>query len=193
MDRNIKDLVAESRKPVIAHHSSWLGIDPQELNEESSFHAGTMKAAYDRLPGGLESTLDDSDYEEGEQMDAYLLTYEIPRGLINPTMHLDPHKDSNKVLRHSETSRKRLKQAPESLFPYHHPEQNKVIQYKNEFEDAGSTSYVIPSKLVNHNRIKQLSQQFITSVDLDEDRFPSKFKKPKVGFDDDNVKLKTFE
>ena len=193
MTRNIKDLVAERRKPVIAHHSTWLAIDPQELNEDSSFHAGTMKAAYDRLPGGLESTLDNSDYEEGEQMDAYLHTYEIPRGSINPTMHLDPDKDASINLRHSNTSRKRLNRAPESLSPYQHPEQNKVIQYKNAIEDAGSTSYVIPSKLVNDNRIKQLSHQFITSVDLDEDSFPSKFKKPKVGFNDDNVKLKTFE
>jgi hypothetical protein len=195
MAKNIKKLVAERRKPVVAHHSTWLGIDPHDLNYETSIHVGTKQAAYDRLEEGLDVTVRDSDYEEGEQMDAYLHSYEIPRSAINPKMHLDP--DSPKVLRHSNTSRTRMKKAPQKLVPettytvtdfktgkktketYGNKKDNTVIQYKNTHEDPDSTSYVVASNLINSGRVKHLGSQFIVSYDLGEDGVGD-FKTPKV-------------
>ena len=183
----IKKLVEERRKPIVAHHSTWLGIDPQELNEDSSIHAGTMQSAYDRLSPGLDSTLKDSDYEDGEQMHSYLHSYKIPRNVINPTMHLDP--DSRGVLRHSNTSRNRMKVTPEKIYPYNNPSDNRVLQYKNEVEDKGSTSYLIPSKLIHDGRVNHLGDQFVVSHVLDE-YDPGNFKQPQTGFDEDGRKLK---
>lgn len=184
MGKSIKDLVAEQRKPVIAHHSTWLGIDPHELNEGTSIHAGTKEAAVDRLEEAAYATVKNSDYEPGEILDAYLHSYEIPRGLISPTKYLDPiysRRKPSKNIRHSNTSRKRLRQqpAPESIESYDMvrspyinetrgvPKKNlQVLQYQNVIEDPGSTSYVIPSALINSGRVKHLGQQFLTSTTM---------------------------
>lgn len=171
MPKKIKDLVAESRQPVTAHHSTWIGENPHEVNYDTSFHAGTLQAAKDRLRAGLVETLNNSDYEEGDILDAYIHSYEIPRSLISPKMHMDPDTSSARVLRHSATSRKRLSRAPEKVTETSKPQQ--VIPYKNSFEDKGSTSYVIPSQLVYEGRIKHLGSQFVADYTVDQDYPPS--------------------
>lgn len=190
---DLKKLVEEARKPVIVHHSTWLGIDPHELNADSSVHAGTMQAAYDRLSEGLALTMEDSDYESGEILDSYLHSYEIPRNLIKPTMHMDPHSSSRDVLRHSNTSRKRMKMAPESISSHEGGENRRIVPYINTFEDQGSTSYVIPSKLINEGRVKHLGSQFIASHEIEDDNDVFAFRVPKTGFDEDGTKLDTFD
>jgi len=198
MGKSIKDLVAEQRKPVIAHHSTWLGNDPHELNEGTSIHAGTKEAAVDRLAEAVYSTVENSDYGPGERLDAYLHSYEIPRGLISPTKYLDPiysRREPSKNIRHSNTSRKRLRQqpAPESIESYdmvRSPHINEtrgvpkkglqVIQHQNVIEDPGSTSYVIPSALIDSGRVKHLGQQFLTSTTIDEDNIFDRFEIPDV-------------
>ena len=192
MVSELKKLVEERRKPVIAHHSTWLGIDPHELNADSSVHAGTMQAAYDRLSDGLGSTMEDSDYESGERLDSYMHSYEVPRGSINPTMHMDPHTSSKNVLRHPNTSRKRMPVAPEFLSPYENASDTRVVPYTNTFEDKGSTSYVIPSKLINEGRVKHLGSQFIASHEITDDNDALDFSSPKTGFDEEGNKLDTF-
>lgn len=185
----LKKLIEERRKPVIAHHSTWLGIDPHSLNAESSIHAGTMKAAYERLPQGLDKTVEDSDYESGDVVDSYLHSYEIPRHLINPTMHKDPDVFASKGrLRHSATSRKRMPMAPERL-----PNSAKqIVQYTNAYEDRGSTSYLIPSHMVAEGRVKHLGLQFVASHEVTEGNSVNDFKAPKTGFDESGNKLKDF-
>ena len=196
MAKSIKKLVEESREPVVAHHSTWLGIDPHELNAEASIHVGSKQAAYDRLPDALDSTMENSDYDEGEQMDAYLHSYEIPRSAINPKTHLDP--DSKNVLRHSNTSRNRMKKAPQTLVPettytatdmktgkkrketYGNKKDNTVIQYENTHEDPGSTSYVVASNLINSGRVKHLGQQFIADYTYDLERPSNTFEVPEI-------------
>lgn len=185
---NLKKLVDERRKPVIAHHSNWLGIEPHELNYETSIHAGTMQAANDRLVEGLQATLDDSDYEPGEVMDAYLHSYEIPRHLIDPVTRLDPLRSSDYTLRHSNTSRKRVRRVPEVVSH----DSNRVLKYENRVEDPGSTSYLIPSGLVHDGRVKHLGMQFLTSYEITEDR-DLDFTDPKLGFNKYGEKLRAFE
>lgn len=179
-------------KSVIVHHSTWLGIDPHDLNGDSSIHAGSMQAAYDRLGDGLDVTIKNSDYTEGEPMTSYLHSYEIPTSLIKSTMHMDPDHTSRNVLRHSNTSRKRMPIAPQSLSPYEDESENRVIPYVNSFEDKGSTSYVIPSRLVHEGRIKHLGSQFITRHELTNDG-TGEFEAPKAGFNANGGKLNTFE
>ena len=196
MAKSIKKLVEERRQPVVAHHSTWLGIDPHELNAETSIHVGSKQAAYDRLPDALDVTMRDSDYDEGEQMDAYLHSYEIPRSAINPKTHLDT--DSKNVLRHSNTSRTRMKKAPQTLVPettynatdmktgkkrketYGNKKDNTVIQYENTHEDPGSTSYVVASNLINSGRVKHLGQQFIADYTYDLERPSNTFEVPEI-------------
>lgn len=178
--------------PIRAYHSTWLAIEPHELNDDSSIHAGTMQSAYDRLSHGLDVTLDDSDYGNGEVMDSYLHAYEIPRGLISRTMSLDP--DSPNVLRHSNTSRKRLRKAPQKISSWDADESKQptsVVQYRNTHEDPGSISYVIPSNLIHSGKVKYLGAQFIASHELDDEN-PGGFEAPNTGFNEYGDKLKDF-
>jgi len=172
--KDLKSLIEERRQPVTAYHSNWLGIDPHELSQD--VHAGTKRSAYDRLPEGLSSTIRSSDYYEGEVMDAYLHEYQIPRTLIEPKKRLDPH--SPYLLRHSNVSRTRLQKTP--IYGIERDDK-KVLQYVNDFEDPGSTSYLIPSGLVENKRIGHLGPQFITSYTLGEDLDTDAFVPPKMG------------
>lgn len=171
MGKPLKDLVAERRQPVTVHHSTWIGLDPHEVNYDTSFHAGTMQAAKDRLRAGLIETINNSDYEEGDILDATIHSYEIPRSSISPKMHMDPDTSSAQVLRHSDTSRKRMPRAPEKIAESSKPQQ--VVPYKNSYEDRGSTSYVIPSQLVYEGRVKHLGSQFVADYTVDQDYPPS--------------------
>ena len=179
MGKSIRELAEESRKPIIAHHSTWLGIDPHDINSDTSIHAGTQQSAVDRLGEALSATVHNSGLEPGERLVSYLHSYEIPKGLIDRNQHNDPIFNRNSRLRHSNTSRKRLKNAPEYVDSMDYKRSDKgvegtpkeglkVIKYKNEIEDPGSTSYVIPSPLINSGRVKYLGQQFLTYAEIED-------------------------
>lgn len=161
--KKLKELVEERRQPVTVYHGTWWEHQPFKMG--SSFHAGTERSALDRLPTSLENKLDDYAHESGEALTASVHSYELPRSAINPVLHDDPDPwQSNRTLKHSTSSRKRLKRAPEYV-----NKGNQAIAYVNKFEDKGSTSYVIPSELVYSGRVKHLGTQFVDEHIVGED------------------------
>lgn len=153
--KKLKELVEERRAPIVVHHATWSENAPHEIGP--SFHAGTEKSAFDRLPEALKTAEDYEDYSPGETITASIHSYEVPRSLINPVPHKDPDFWESFNLRHSTTSRKRLNRAPEHLST---DNQKQTIKYTNRYEDKGTLSYVIPSQLVANGRIKHLGSQF---------------------------------
>ena len=112
------------------------------------FHAGTLKAANDRLDDEMESGVDWDPEGTGTpqigvgQVHAYEISDNAP---TSRRVWEDPKFETNKsVPEHSQT---------------------RVYPYKNAVEDKGSTSYVIPAAFVG-NHVKHLNTtQFLINAD----------------------------
>lgn len=121
----------------IVYHGTFGDKPPHVYG--TPFHAGTMSAAYDRIDAEM------SDAGAG-------LTSE-------PTYKIHKYE----ILDNAPTSRKMWDDPGDGFThgPNAVPEfnQKRIYPYKNEFEDKGSTSYVIPSNFAG-NHVKHLGIQF---------------------------------
>ena len=117
----------------IVYHGT-LSDEPPHVHGEP-FHAGTLNAAYDRLEdetghGSNESsTMKVHGYEISDNVPTSRRTWQDPMFAEDTSQAVPEHK------------------------------QNRVYPYKNEREDRGSTSFVIPSSFVG-NHVKHLGIQF---------------------------------
>jgi len=129
----------------IVYHGTWSPKPPHEY--DSSFHAGTKKAAQERLESG-EGIPDGYGYFQAVHR------YEVPEELISKKTYSDPHPGDTY---HEVTKGKSLPHLPD--------ESDTVSQYINDHEDRGQRSYVIPSHLVHSGMVKHLGAQW----DIDPD------------------------
>lgn len=140
----------------IVHHGRWYSntLNPHDTHD-FGFHAGTWQSAVDRLSANQyeESTWADP----GDIMNAEVHSYAVPNSLIDQRMWKDPMT--------SLPSRKTptVEEAPEDV------RKQKVLPYKNEFEDEGSTSFLIHPDLVYSGRVKHLGSQIIASLYVPDD------------------------
>jgi len=138
----------------IVYHSSLSEKAPHEYGER--FHAGTNKAANDRLDDEIEHGMDWDPEGTGKA--------QVGIGQI----HAYEISDSAPISRHTWSdpdigSRGYLDRVPEH-------KDNRIYPYKNNREDKGSTSYVIPAAFVG-NHVKHLNtQQFLINADADSEK-----------------------
>lgn len=133
----------------IVYHGTWSPRPPHEYG--SSFHAGTEQSARDRLFSG-------EGIPEGEGHRQAIHAYEISSDeQISPKMHSDPHA--------GDTYENIWGDGPRNPLP---KRSNKIVQYLNDHEDRGSTSYVIPSRMVREGMVKHLGAQW--DIDPDDER-----------------------
>jgi hypothetical protein len=137
----------------IVYHGTVGGSAPHEHGYP--FHAGTYRAANDRLDDEISHGVDWDPEGTGKS--------QVGIGQIH----------SYEISDSAPTS-KRLWEDP--MFPENEnravPEhkQNRIYPYKNEREDRDSTSYVIPSGFVG-NHVKHLNtQQFLINADADAEK-----------------------
>jgi hypothetical protein len=137
----------------IVYHGTVGGSAPHEHGYP--FHAGTYRAANDRLDDEISHGVDWDPEGTGKS--------QVGIGQIH----------SYEISDSAPTS-KRLWEDP--MFPENEnravPEhkQNRIYPYKNEREDRDSTSYVIPSGFVG-NHVKHLNtQQFLINADADSEK-----------------------
>ena len=125
----------------IVYHGTWSSRPPHEYG--ASFHVGTEQSARDRL-SSMEGIPEDGGHFQA------IHAYEIfSDEQISPKMYSDPHA--------GDTYGDIWGDKPRSPLPKSH---NKIVQYLNDHEDRGSTSYVIPSKMVKSGMIKHLGAQW---------------------------------
>jgi hypothetical protein len=125
----------------IVYHGTWSPKSPHEYGE--SFHAGTAQSAQDRLSSG-------EGIPEGAGFMNAVHSYEIPSDVkINPKMHSDPDA--------GDTYKNIWGDKPLNPIP---SRPTQVSQYLNDHEDRGSTSYVIPSRMVAQGTVKHLGAQW---------------------------------
>lgn len=114
------------------------------------FHAGSRKAAYDRLDDEVNNGFYWED-DEPEVLVGQVHAYEISdKAPTSRRTWEDPdfHDVSKSVPEHKE---------------------NRIYPYTNKYEDKGSTSYVVPSKFVG-NHVKHLStEQFFINTTNEQD------------------------
>lgn len=130
----------------IVYHGTLTGKAPHMVYGNQMFHAGTKEAALDRILHTIES---EEFKQEDPKTDVYvpgsaqIHAYEIQESApISKRVFGDPT-DDNPV-----------------------PEGNirKIHRYKNEVEDYGSTSLVIPTKFVG-GHVRHLGPQFSNNLD----------------------------
>ncbi len=140
----------------VVHHGRWYSntLDPQDTHE-SGFHAGTWQSALDRLSGNLDE--ESSWRDPGDIMNAEVHSYAVPNNLIDQKMWNDP------MTRRPSAELTPVDEAPEDVL------KQKVLPYENEYEDKGSTSFLIHPDLVFSGRIKHLGRQIIASLYIPED------------------------
>jgi hypothetical protein len=113
----------------IVYHGTFESKPPHEYDQET-FHAGTRKAADDRL--------DEAEEAGGiATMHAYEISDTAPTSRVKDWE--DPYNRGGKIVPEHKT--------------------NRIYPYTNAVEDAGSTSYVIPSHFVGKH-VKHLGPQF---------------------------------
>lgn len=147
------------------HEMESLTDDPNRMGFRGGFHAGSEEAAKQRVQGlwkkGFPLMHDIPDSHS--TMHAYEVDAEI-----DPTVYNDP------MAKHFFKDSPRQKRGFKNVVMPEMPtdQQDKVLQYRNLYEDAGSTSYFIPKKLVEEGRVRHLSSQFVD---------PKPPKKPRKG------------
>ena len=115
--------------PKIVYHGTFESQPPHEYNQDT-FHAGTRKAAEERL--------DEAEESGGiATMHAYEISDTAPTS--RRKTWADPYANSDNVVPEHKT--------------------NRIYPYTNEVEDSGSTSYVIPNQFVGRH-VKHLGPQF---------------------------------
>lgn len=132
----------------IVHHGRWYSntLDPHDTHD-FGFHAGTWQSVVDRLSGNWHEEASWAD--PGDIMPAEVHSYAVPNDLIDTNMWADP-------MTHDKSQEDRsVEKAPEEV------KKSKVLPYKNEFEDPGSTSYLIHPEFVYSGRVKHLGSQII--------------------------------
>ena len=150
LERRQRDHMSRQFQFVV--HGSSSAIPPHRLPDEnvqmwnyktsnvhpSSFHAGTIQSAIDRASGD------------------YLHVYEVPRESMDPIIRGDngpPVREARKNAALSGVQTQLFEDVP-----LYHPEIAKnaesdnplVLPYRNNMEDLGSLSYVIPKKMVGN-------------------------------------------
>jgi len=128
--------------PKIVYH----GLLSEEAPHEHGypFHAGTLRAADDRLGDEMSNGVDWSEANRGiASIHAYEVSDTAPtsRRLWGDPMFHDTGRDYD----------------AHKAVPEH--KTNRIYPYKNAHEDSGSTSYVIPSNFVGKH-VKHLGVQF---------------------------------
>lgn len=137
----------------IVYHSTLSEKAPHEYGYP--FHAGTNKAANDRLDDEIEHGMDWDPEGTGKA--------QVGIGQIHAYEISDDAPTSRRVWEDPMFSENESKAVPEGS-------QTRIYPYKNEREDKGSTSYVIPAAFVG-NHVKHLNtQQFLINADADSEK-----------------------
>ena len=133
MDRNRPSV------PKVVYHGTLSDQPPHGYGQP--FHAGTMRAAEDRL---------DDEISHGVDWD------EVPMGIA--TIHKYEVSDKAPTSRRMWADPTFYDDEPDSIpVPEHSPK--RIYSYVNSREDINNPSYVIPSKFVG-NHVKHLGVQF---------------------------------
>jgi len=157
----------EQRNPnsrLLVFHASFSRTPPHELEPVSDdpnqsgfgggFHAGTEKAALDRIRGLYKQGFDTV---YGLPLDdSTMHTYEVHGG-VDSTIHDDPM--ASRYFKNSPRQRHGIKNEPLPELPTNRDD--KVFQYRNLYEDPGSTSFFIPRRMVEEGKVTHLSSQFV--------------------------------
>ena len=137
------------------------------------FHAGTYQAAADR-------------YEQKAIMgNGYYHKYRIANhpSVMHPVVHGDPEYDNpavgeSKFSRNSaHNDRYPTQQQLWETTPVPETSDKQIMPYTNAVEDAGSTSYVIPHRLVSHNDPASLVQYRGSAKTTPQNPMPKKFRR----------------
>lgn len=130
----------------IVYHGTFGGQAPHEYG--GTFHAGTMRATDDRAADQLMA----GEVEEPaiRQVHAYEISDSAP-------MSRRTWGDPDVGFTRATWERDGEDGPPTPEVPEH--KENRIYPYKNDGEDRGSTSYVIPSKFVGKH-VKHLGVQF---------------------------------
>ena len=158
--------------PLRIYHASPSKTPPhvlQGLRQSSmpTFHAGTLDAALERAAFQTKTTHDEhyedlseqgiADDNDGPDYEKYMHVYEIPsREHVSLATFGDPHAAGYDEERN-----------PEHIegWEVNQRRTDKANKYRNEWEDKGSTSFVVPAQLVRTGKIRHLSStQFNTSM-----------------------------
>lgn len=161
--------MAANRRGIVVYHGTLSEQAPHRVfQREGVFHAGTRKAAIDRLLDQDALQIGDEDLDVSQpQLHAYeimpdapmsMLTYSDPiyEGSIELTpewqQHVQKQPDWLEIQRHK-------KYASEELQVNRGKNTNIIKKYTNLVEHPGSTSYQIPVHLVS-SKVRHLGVQF---------------------------------
>lgn len=132
----------------IVYHGTVSDEPPHKWG--APFHAGTMRAADDRLDDEISHGVD---WDEVGSGIASVYAYEISdTAPMSKRVWSDPDIGFDRA-----TYEREGDDAPTPEVPEH--KTNRIYPYKNMREDRGSTSYVIPSNFVG-THVKHLGKQF---------------------------------
>jgi hypothetical protein len=151
--------------PKIVYHGTLSNAAPHEHGYP--FHAGTYKAANDRLDDEIEHGVDWDPEGTGKA--------QVGIGQIHSYEVSDDAPTSKRVWGDPDVGFQRATWErdgddgpPTPEVPEH--KQNRIYPYKNDREDKGSTSYVVPSSFVG-NHVKHLNtQQFLINADANSEK-----------------------
>lgn len=147
----------DTRQPITVYHGRWNSIRSMGMEElphevSDTFHAGTRRAALDRISGTMPRNPHDSQ--------ATIYKYELHPKDVSMLRHTD----SVYKKEMSDLNLRILWGIKGAHSPQLDVEQgdpgNKARQYTNLAEDGGSTSYRIPSNLVSLGKVRHLGVQF---------------------------------
>jgi hypothetical protein len=127
----------------IVYHGTWSDKPPHEYDKP--FHAGTERAAHDRLSSG-------EGIPEGMGWMQTVHAYEIDDKDVEPTLYSDPHYGDTYSNIWKEKTPPHTRKAPETP--------NRIVKYLNDHEDRGSTSYLIPRSAYEEGRVRHMGVQF---------------------------------
>ena len=146
-------------KPIVVHHGRWNSIYvskpplPHEVSD--TFHAGTQRSALDRIR--------DTTPRDPSKSQPTIYTYEIHPKDISKLRYTDSvyKKEWGDATGIKEAYSPELNVEGLLLEVERTTPETVIKKYTNLAEDKGSTSYRIPSNLVNLGKVRHLGIQFL--------------------------------
>lgn len=136
----------KKEESIIVYHGTWTGRHPH-IVADNVFHAGTRKAALDRLRDNMPRN----------PKQAEIHKYEINPNAVSMLTYSDPEFHPSWV---SPTAGHAVNSSSSALHVNAGIIGTKAKKYINLIEDKGSTSYQIPTQLVKTGMVKHLGVQF---------------------------------
>jgi hypothetical protein len=149
----------------IAFHGSFSEVPPHEQKGEENFHAASRpQGSIERLglqmyanAGMAQDMGDDDSIGPYGTSPAYMHLYEV-HAKPHPKVYSDPHANMDAY----GTSYDEDEEQDESDIVPEHGTLTQPLMYRNQHEDAGQLSYVLPKHMVNNGKINYVGHIPVT-------------------------------